>query len=119
MKETIMPIQPIKDGRFVPNRIVDKLLETSPMDLNSIAMLDFSIQERIQFAQLIGYSLGGFGELSYVDDDSYEAADKMSHGMSEADARIEALTEELNSLRTRVKEAAKDLFNIHEDDLQV
>ncbi len=42
--------------------------------MNDLAMLNFSNEDRIQFAQLIGYSHSGFGELSYVDDQTYEAA---------------------------------------------
>ena len=34
----------------------------------------------MQLAQLIGYSLSGYSELSYVDDDSYGAAEKMAEG---------------------------------------
>jgi len=33
---------------------------------------DFSQEDREQFAQLIGYSLSGFGELSYVSDETCE-----------------------------------------------
>lgn len=67
-----MPIQPTLDGRFIPNRIVEKLLETSTLDLNDIARMEFTHQERMQLAQLIGCSVSGFGTLSYVDDETYE-----------------------------------------------
>ncbi|AOU98286.1 hypothetical protein BI364_10220 [Acidihalobacter yilgarnensis] len=70
MPDEMMPIQPVRDGRFVSNRIVEKLLEleVAPIDLNDIAAMNFSQAEREQFAQLIGYSLSGFSELSYVSD---------------------------------------------------
>ena len=84
----VMPMQPIRDDergvkRFVPNRIVEKLLETSPLDLNDIAAMDFTQQEREQFSQLHGYSVSGWGELSYVSDEAYATAEKMMEGKSE------------------------------------
>lgn len=62
--------------RFKANAIVRHLLDNGGIDLNAIAMLSFSQEDREQFAQLIGYSLSGFGELSYVSDETYNAADK-------------------------------------------
>ena len=78
MKEQIMPIQPIVDGRFVENKIVSKLLDMcqeAGYGLNQIAVENFTNEERMQFAQLIGYSLSGFADLSYVDDETYGAAE--------------------------------------------
>ena len=118
MKNNRMPIQPIENNRFVENRIVNQLLETSSLTLNDIAIMNFTDQERMQFAQLIGYSVGGFGSLSYVDDETYNAAVKMSEGMSESDARIEALGEMLDEARLGVKQAAVALFKIHPDDFE-
>ena len=119
--QVIMPIQPIKDGRFVPNRIVEKLLEVAPIDLNDIAVMDFTDQERIQFAQLIGYSVDGFGSLSYVDDESYEAAERINCelGVTEEQARNVVLRRQLGEARKGVRDAAVALFRIHPDDLQV
>ncbi len=73
------PIQPlIKDGdgvvRFKLNAIVCHLLNDGPFDLNTIAEKGFSADDEEQFAQLIGYSLSGFGELSYVRDETFDAA---------------------------------------------
>jgi hypothetical protein len=65
------PMQQVRwDGkgviRFRKNAIVDHLLESHPtMDLNALACMEFSQEDRIQFAQLIGYSVSGFGDLSY------------------------------------------------------
>lgn len=44
------------------------------LDLNKLAMLDFPQEDREQFAQLMGYSVGGYHELSYVSDESALAA---------------------------------------------
>jgi len=73
------PIQPLykdKHGsiRFKKNAMVRFLLDTSQHDMNNLAIIDFSDDDREQFAQLIGYSLGGFGELSYVSDETYDKA---------------------------------------------
>jgi hypothetical protein len=76
---TMQPLYIAGDGRirFKANAIVRHLLTSAGkvgVDLNSIAMDDFSDDDRMQLAQLIGYSLGGYGELSYVSDESYNAA---------------------------------------------
>jgi hypothetical protein len=73
------PMQPLvrdADGvaRFKQNAIVRFLLDAGPFDLNQIALMPFSDEDREHFAQLIGYSLDGFGELSYVSDEAYEQA---------------------------------------------
>jgi hypothetical protein len=79
------PMQPIADDgndvlRFKPNAIVDFLLEQGPFDLNDLARRDFPDEDWAQFAQLIGYSVSGWGDLSYVDDEAWsrasEAADR-------------------------------------------
>lgn len=75
----MQPLYIAGDGRirFKENAIVRHLLTSAEkvgVDLNSIAMHDFSDEDRMQLAQLIGYSLGGYGELSYVSDESYDAA---------------------------------------------
>jgi hypothetical protein len=65
--------------RFRSNAIVRWLSESGRLDLNEIAPRPFGDDDRRQVAQLLGYSVGGFGELSYVDDASYEeAARKMA-----------------------------------------
>jgi hypothetical protein len=74
------PIQPLvrdPDGviRFRKNTIVCFLLENGPWDLNKLARIPFSNEDRQQFAQLIGYSLSGYGELPYVDDEAYVMAE--------------------------------------------
>lgn len=77
------PIQPLykdEEGtiRFKSNKIVRFLLDAGPYDLNTLAVMDFSREDREQFAQLIGYSLSGFGELSYVSDKTYKQAEKLA-----------------------------------------
>ena len=66
------PVQPVEIidgiGRFKANKIVRWLLDTHPhADMNMIAVTPFSQEDRDQFAQLIGYSVGGYSELGYHD----------------------------------------------------
>jgi hypothetical protein len=73
------PVQPLYEDesgttRFKHNRIVSFLLDAGPFDMNQLALMDFSREDREQFAQLIGYSLSGFGELSYVRSKTYKRA---------------------------------------------
>lgn len=73
------PVQPLfldkhNTWRFKENKIVTFLLENGGYDMNSLAWMDFSNEDREQFAQLIGYSLLGFGTLSYATDRVYDSA---------------------------------------------
>lgn len=65
------PMQPIVldergTARFVENAIVVYLLDQGGLDMNKLAVLPFKKKDREHFAQLIGYSVDGFEELSYV-----------------------------------------------------
>jgi hypothetical protein len=117
------PIQPIvKDehgvARFKANAIVRHLLDAGPFDMNTLAGMEFSREDREQFAQLIGYSLDGFGELSYVSDDTFNAAILMHEtGASEKDALIASLEETLAAVRAGLRDAAAAAFQIHPDNL--
>ena len=123
MKNPIQPIYTTEKGvlRFKENAIVRHLLDWATergMGLNEIACMDFSKDDRQQFAQLIGYSLSGYSELmSYVDDDAYNAAAKMAEGAPEHEARIDALQEELDAVRVALREPMARLFGVHPDDL--
>ena len=120
MKHPIQPLEKDKHStvRFKENAIVRHLLDNGGIDLNALAMIDFTQEDREQFAQLIGYSLSGFGELSYVSDATYEAADNMHEkGLTESDARIVYFEETLEEAQAGVKKAATALFRIHPDDL--
>lgn len=79
------PAQPVvwdgKVARFKANEIVRFLLDAGTHDMNTLAMMPFSREDREQFAQLIGYSVSGAGELSY-----------MSRAViAEADQEVEAM----------------------------
>jgi hypothetical protein len=125
------PIQPlVKDAsgtiRFKRNSIIDALLEhgqKTGFGLNEIAFKFASPQhndDHAQLAQLIGYSLSGYGELSYVSDYSYATAEAMATSeVSEKDARIAYLENELLSIREALREPIAQLFGVHPEDLAV
>lgn len=117
------PIQPLAHAesgvlRFQGNAIVRHLLDAGPFDMNDLARLEFSKQDREQFAQLIGYSLSGYGELPYVSDESFAASQRMADGEPEIEARINALTEMLDAVREGLRTVVPAVFRIHPDDLE-
>lgn len=123
MKHPMQPIYEDANGthRFKPNAIVQYLIENplQEVDMNQLACMDFDQDDRIQFAQLIGYSLYGFGELSYVTDDAYGTACEMTKAeLSEKDARIKHLEEVLAVVREQMRFIVPALFKIHPDDLE-
>ncbi|MDP2747981.1 hypothetical protein [Pseudomonas sp.] len=83
------PMQPIvfaPDGviRFQENRIVAHLLDfATPLGcgMNQLAVLDYTDNERMQFAQLIGYSVSGYGDLGYASPESVQHADGIAAAM--------------------------------------
>jgi hypothetical protein len=66
------PMQPIEWDehgviRFKENRLVRHLLDNGGLDMNDLARVPgITDDERSQFAQLIGYSVSGYGDLSYA-----------------------------------------------------
>jgi len=117
------PIQPLYEDergvvRFKPNAIVQHLLDNGGIDLNQIAGLDFSREDREQFAQLIGYSLSGAGDLGYMTDEVLDAAEAMRQsGASEAEARAATLRAQIERAKNSMRKGVADLFGIHPDDL--
>lgn len=85
------PMQPLyRDDhgtiRFQPNKLVRYLLDNGGIDMNDLAIVDFPQDDREQFAQLIGYSLSGYSELSYVREESVERADSLLAELDDAKA---------------------------------
>lgn len=123
MSEPEHPIQPlVKDVhgtvRFKANAIVCHLLNAGSVDMNRIACMEFSQNDREQFAQLIGYSLSGFGELGYVRNTTYDTAAVMAMpGLSESQAKIRVLEDQLARAREAVKQLVPALFNVAPEDL--
>lgn len=123
------PIQPLyvyNDAlRFKGNAIVQRLLDITSKDgkdrysLNEIACDPFTQEDREQFAQLIGYSLSGFAELSYVRDETYKSAEDMANkGTDEKTARILTLEKTLKAVRKHLRALVPEVFRIHPDDLK-
>ena len=78
------PMQPVYQDedavvRFRANAVVCHLLDHGGIDLNQLAQLDFSQEDREQFAQLIGYSICGYHELPYVSDESAVQASALAN----------------------------------------
>ncbi|MGK3981245.1 hypothetical protein WMF38_57140 [Sorangium sp. So ce118] len=74
------PIQPcgLDDRsvlRFKPNAIVEFLLKESKYDLNDLSRVGFLVEDWMQFAQLIGWSVSGYCDLSYVSNEAKDEAD--------------------------------------------
>lgn len=79
------PLQPLVwDGegvvRFQANRVVKRLLDEASargIDMNFLRRQEGPTNEDWEhFAQLIGYSVSGWGNLSYVSDKTWSRADK-------------------------------------------
>jgi hypothetical protein len=84
------PMQPIAldergVARFKENAIIQWLFETGKLNLNEIALMRFDDEDRMQLAQLLGYSVSGFGDLSYADPEVVAAADKIVEEMINED----------------------------------
>ena len=81
MKHPIQPVEVDEDGtrRFKANAIVRFLLDAAKegrkVDMNLLAIINFPLDDRQHFAQLIGYSLCGYEELSYCDGDVLDVVD--------------------------------------------
>jgi hypothetical protein len=123
-----MPMQPVAkdaDGnpRFLENRLVRHLLDVSTskgFGLNQLALVEASPDERAQFAELIGYSLQGYAELSYVSDERVEAANAMAENPGANADRLMAqrALDRLRVFRESIREPIAALFGVHLDDLK-
>lgn len=95
--ELKQPRQPIgwddhKVVRFKENKIVSWMLDMGrsgqKFDLNDIVMKyhteEFSLGDLVQLDQLIGYSVSGFGDLSYIPSEEVEACDEIAADLVKA-----------------------------------
>jgi uncharacterized alpha/beta hydrolase family protein len=70
--------------RFKENPIIVLMLETGNLSLNHIAIAaadpvnGITQEDQMQLAKLIGYSVSGFGDLSYADPDTVARADEIA-----------------------------------------
>lgn len=69
--------------RFEKNPIVEYLLDNGGIDMNKITTWchenNIDPKYKQQFAQLIGYSVRGYGMLSYVTDEDWEEVNNVSN----------------------------------------
>lgn len=117
------PVQPLEMVgsvlRFKSNAIVRHLLDAGPFTMNTLAMMDFSQEDREQFAQLIGYSHSGSGDLGYVSSEVWCAAQEVfDSGVSELEARNAYLRARIKEAQDGIREGVAVLFDIHPDDLE-
>ena len=82
-KERKHPMQRIEfadDGviRFRANKIIRDLVDQGVIDLNKVAAGGYSAADQMQLAQLIGYSVSGYGDLSYASRKSVRMADEIA-----------------------------------------
>ena len=120
-RHPVQPVVMVDDvARFKENKIVRWMLEQGKegkrFDLNTIAATSFPQEDREQLAQLIGYSLSGFSELSYVSAETWEVATSNGDGAERA-TREEVLREQLRAFRAEMREPIARLYGIHPDDL--
>ena len=86
--------------------------------MNALACLPFSDDDRMQFAQLIGYSVSGGTGLSYFDDVTTDTVYTMiAEGVTEEQARIMVLETKLKTLKELMRGGVAELYGIHPDDL--
>lgn len=81
----VHPTQPLHvvDGvvRFRGNAIVQHLLRIGAIDLNKIDVGLFSKEDVEQFWQLLGYSVSGYGELSFIRRKTVEEIDREAEAL--------------------------------------
>lgn len=88
--ERLAGMRPGERNNAIVRYVVDhatKMVATHPMhanrlDLNKLALMKFPQEDREQFAQLMGYSISGYHELSYVSDESATEASRLADEVS-------------------------------------
>jgi hypothetical protein len=126
-KQPMQPIVKTESGtvRFKTNEIVDYILTNGGIDMNDIAYKSFTQEDRMQFAQLIGYSVSGFGDLSYADPGVVAIAERIAQDVYN-DVKVEETSTEIeleyyktayNELKDALRAPMSELFGIHPDDL--
>lgn len=108
------PMQPlVKDDsgvvRFQQNSIIDALQREGSIDLNALAGRRFSPEDWMQLAQLLGYSVSGFGDLSYASAEVVAQADAAAERLladSEGEVMPSAAQTAVRRLRPLYEEGA-------------
>ena len=117
------PVQPVyadEQGvhRFKHNAIVEYILDNGGINLNHIANLGnlFTQDDKTQFAQLIGYSVSGAGDLSYFSDEAWAvgnaASRRLEHGRYHPLTELEQKEVIIMELQEKVSELEHKLQTI-------
>lgn len=123
----MLPIQPTHTDhngtlRFRQNRVVRYLLDHGGLDMSKLHLaeeLSDCAEDWQQFAQLIGYSVYGFGTLPYVDTDTYGTVVKMvTENILEKDAKIAYLEGQLHTVKAALRQLVPQIFDVHPDSLK-
>lgn len=121
MAEKPHPIQPLVTDehgviRFKANAIVRHLLDAGGINMNDLAVMPFSREDREQFAQLIGYSHSGAHDLGYMSGEVLAAAERASaDGVSELEARNAHLRETIDSVKAKLRDGIGELYGVGPD----
>lgn len=81
------PMQPLMRDhkgviRFKANKILERLFDTGVIDLNRTrGWADCPVEDHEQLAQLLGYSVSSFGNLSYAQRKTIRKADRRASKM--------------------------------------
>lgn len=126
MKHPIQPI--IKDEksvfRFKMNAIVRFLINTHPnVDMNILAEMQFTKDDRQQFLQLIGSSFYGYCDMNDSDPDVIKRVDKLlaksskdafDCGETGKKARIKTLEASVLELQKKIDEMSKQIASLEQ-----
>lgn len=117
LRNPVQPLYKTDSGvvRFKPNAIIDYLFNSGALDLNKIAAMPFTQDDREQLAQLLGYSLSGFGTLSYVTDETYSLA-AMQSSTTEENDRNAILRKQLKDFKNEARLALSTLTELLDND---
>jgi hypothetical protein len=102
LNQPIQPLYATETGtvRFLENVLVKYLIENGSITLDDLDNVECPQEDREQLAQLIGYSLRGFGTLPYVTDETHDVAHAMYYDeLSEHEARIRIREEHIKERR--------------------
>lgn len=78
-KQPMQPIEYVGEViRFRSNAIIDRLFREGIIDLNQIALWQVPLADKEQFWQMLGYSVSGFGDLSFVRAKTIRKADRIA-----------------------------------------
>lgn len=117
VKHPFQPLYLTKEGddavlRFKENKIIYYLFKSGKLDLNEVMTMGFPQEDHEQLAQLLGYSHSGFGDLSFVSNETWYASRNASTKDSALQARYDAVVAELKELKETIRKHRDDYDNL-------